>query len=89
MIKASELRTKYFNEDLNLKDLDFHKSIIEKKIVSAAKDGKDAITVILPVRYKKAIAEWLEDNEYTVFGVNNEEKALDIFWSRELVEQMV
>lgn len=34
MIKASELRTKYFNEDIDLKDLDFHKSIIEEKKLS-------------------------------------------------------
>lgn len=89
MIKASELREKYFNDDFDLKDLDFHKSIIEKKIENAAKDHKDAITVVLPTRYKKAIAEWLEDNEYTVLGVNNDENSLHIFWAKELVEQMV
>jgi hypothetical protein len=89
MIKASELREKYFGDDLHLEDLDLHKSRIEKLIDSAAKDGKESITVVLPTRYKKAIAEWLEDNEYTVFGVNNDINALDIFWAKELVEQMV
>lgn len=89
MIKASELREKYFNDDFDLKDLDFHKSIIEKKIENAAKDHKDAITVVLPTRYKKAIAEWLEDNEYTVLGVNSNENSLNIFWAKELVEQML
>ena len=89
MIKASELREKYFGEVLNLKDLDFYKSYIEKKINSAAKARKDAITVDLPRRYKKAIAEWLEDNEYTVLGVNSNENSLNIFWAKELVEQML
>lgn len=90
MIKASELREKYFgDDDLDLKDLDFYKSYIEKKINSAAKDGKEAITVALPRRYKKTIAEWLEDNEYTVFGVNSADNSLDIFWAKELVEQMI
>lgn len=89
MIKASELRKKYFGDELDLKDLDVHKSRIEKLIEDAAKNHKDAIAVILPVRYKKVIAEWLEDNEYTVLGVNNDENSLHIFWSKELVEQMV
>ena len=89
MIKASELREKYFGEVLNLKDLDFYKSYIERKINSAAKDRKDAITVALPRRYKKPIAEWLEDNEYTVLGVNSNENSLNIFWAKELVEQML
>lgn len=89
MIKASELRKKYFGDDLDLKDLDLHKSRIEKLIDSAAKDNKEAITVVLPTRYKKAIAEWLEDNEYTVIGVNSNENSLNIFWSKELVEQML
>ena len=89
MIKASELREKYFGEVLHLKDLDFYKSYIERKINSAAKDRKDSITVALPRRYKKTIAEWLEDNEYTVFGVNSADNSLDIFWAKELVEQMI
>jgi hypothetical protein len=89
MIKASELRKKYFNDDSDLGDLDFHKSLIEKKIDAAAKDGEEAITVALPRRYKKTIAEWLEDNEYTVSGVNSDDNSLDIFWFGELVEQMV
>jgi hypothetical protein len=89
MIKASELREKYFGEDLRLKDLDSYKSHIEKEIDSAAKDRKDSITVALPRRYKKTIAEWLEDNEYTVFGVNSDDNSLDIFWAKELVEQMI
>lgn len=89
LLKASELRKKYFGDDLDLKDLDFHKSNIEKRIDLAAKDNKDAVTVVIPKRYKKVIAEWLEDNEYTVFGVNSNDNSLDIFWSKELVEQMV
>lgn len=89
MIKASKLREKYFKDDLTLKDLDFHKSDIEKFIVAAAKAGDDSTSVALPKRYKKVIAKWLEDNEYTVFGVNSDDNSLDIFWSKDLVEQMM
>jgi len=89
MIKASELREKYFKDDLTLKDLDLLKYQIEKNIKDAAKDGNDFTTVELPKRYKKVIASWLEDNEYTVFGVNADKDSLDVFWSKELVEQMI
>lgn len=89
MIKASELREKYFKDDLTLKDLDLHKTQIEKNIEAAAKAGDDYIIVDLPKQYKKVIAEWLEDNEYTVFGVNSDKDSLDICWSKDLVEQMI
>lgn len=39
--------------------------------------------------YKKRIAEWLEDNEYTVIGVNSKSEEMYIFWTEELVQQMV
>lgn len=89
MIKASELRKKYFGDDLGLEDLDEYKARIEKFIDTAAKAGEESTTVILPRRYKKVIAEWLEDNEYTVLGVNSKTNDLDIFWSKDLVEQMI
>ena len=89
MIKARELRKKYFGDDLGLDDLDLHKSRIEKFIDSAAAAGKESTTVILPKRYKQVIAKWLEDNEYTVIGVNSKTNDLYIFWSKDLVEQMM
>lgn len=89
MIKASQLRKKYFGDDLGLEDLDSYKSRIEKFIDAAAKAGEESTTVIIPRRYKKVIAEWLEDNEYTVLGVNSKTNDLNIFWSKNLVEQMI
>jgi hypothetical protein len=39
--------------------------------------------------YKKRIAEWLEDNEYTALGVNDTLDEIQIYWSKDLVEQMI
>lgn len=89
MIKASQLREKYFKDDLTLKDLDLLKYQVEKNIDDAAKAGEESTTVNMPKRYKKVIAEWLEDHEYTVFGVNTDKDSLDVFWSKDLVEQMI
>lgn len=87
MIKASELRQKYFSdESFNDSTFEELKTICEKSIIVAAEKSEDSTSVIIPLMYKKKIAEWLEDNEYTVFGVNdtNSDEML-IFWSEELV----
>ena len=90
MIKASELREKYFNEEsFNNTLLEQLKTQCEKSIVTVAEKGEDSVTVNIPLIYKKRIAEWLEDNEYTVLGVNDTLDEIHIFWSKELVEQMV
>lgn len=90
MIKASELRQKYFNEE-SFNDSTFEqlKTLCEKSIIVAAEKGEDSITINIPSMYKKRIAEWLEDNEYTVIGVNSKSDEMYIFWTKELVEQMV
>lgn len=90
MIKASELRQKYFNEE-SFNDSTFEqlKTLCEKSIIVAAENGEDSITINIPKLYKKRIAEWLEDNEYTVIGVNSKSDDMYIFWTKELVEQMV
>ena len=90
MIKASELRQKYFNEEsFNNTLLEQLKTQCEKSIITVAEKGEDSVTVNIPLIYKKRIAEWLEDNEYTVLGVNDTLDEIHIFWSKELVEQMV
>ena len=90
MIKASELRKKYFNEEIFNDSLFWQlKRQCEKSIITVAEKGEDSVTVNIPLIYKKRIAEWLEDNEYTVLGVNDTLDEIHIFWSKELVEQMV
>jgi hypothetical protein len=90
MIKASELRQKYFADD-SFNDSTFEqlKTLCEKSIIAAAEKGEDSLTINIPTMYKKRIAEWLEDNEYTVFGVNSDSDEMYIFWSEDLVQQMV
>ena len=90
MIKASELRKKYFNEEsFNDSTLEQLKTLCEKSIITVAEKGEDSVIVNIPLMYKKRIAEWLEDNEYTVLGVNDSLDEIYIYWSEELVEQMV
>lgn len=90
MIKASELRQKYFmNESFNDSTFEELKTLCEKSIIVAAEKGEDSTTVNIPILYKKRIAEWLEDNEYTVFGVNSKSDDMHIFWPEELVQLMV
>lgn len=90
MIKASELRQKYFNEDgFNNSLFEQIKSLCEKSIISAAEKGEDSVTINIPLMYKKRIAEWLEDNEYTALGVNDTLDEIQVYWSKDLVEQMV
>lgn len=90
MIKASELRKKYFNEE-SFNDSTFEqlKTLCEKSIIVAAENKEDSVTINIPAMYKKRIAEWLEDNEYSVIGVNSKSDDMYIFWTEELVEQMV
>lgn len=90
MIKASELRQKYFNEE-SFNDSTFEqlKTLCEKSIITVAEKGEELTIVNIPKMYKKKIAEWLEDNEYTVLGVNSDLDDIYIYWSEELVEQMV
>lgn len=90
MIKASELRKKYFNEEI-FTDSAFEelKTLCEKSIIAAAEKGEDSVIVNIPSLYKKKIAEWLEDNEYSVIGVNSESDEIYIFWYEDLVKQMV
>ena len=89
MIKASELRQKYFNEEsFNNSLFEQLKSLCEKSIITAAEKGEDSTTVNIPLNYKKRIAEWLEDNEYTALGVNDTLDEIQIYWSKDLVEQM-
>ena len=90
MIKASELRQKYFNEE-SFNDSTFErlKILCENSIIVAAENNEDSLKINIPIMYKKRIAEWLEDNEYTVIGVNSKSDEMYIFWSAELVEQMV
>ena len=89
MIKASELRKKYFNEEI-FTDSAFEelKTLCEKSIIAAEK-REDSVIVNIPRLYKKKIAEWLEDNEYTVIGVKSESDDMYIFWTKDLVRQMV
>lgn len=90
MIKASELRQKYFNEEsYNNSTFERLKILCENSIIVAAENNEDSVTINVPIMYKKRIAEWLEDNEYTVIGVNSKSDEMDVFWSKELVEQMV
>lgn len=90
MIKASELREKYFNEEsFNDSTLEQLKTLCEKSIIVAAENKEDSVIINIPKMYKKKIAEWLEDNEYTVIGVNSKSDEMYIFWSKDLVEQMV
>lgn len=90
MINASELRKKYFNEE-SFNDSIFEqlKTLCEKSIIVAAEKGEDSVSINIPLMYKKRIADWLEDNEYTVLGVNDSLDEIYIYWSEELVEQMV
>lgn len=90
MIKASKLRKKYFNEEI-FTDSTFEelKTLCEKSIIAAAEKREDSVIVNIPRLYKKKIAEWLEDNEYTVIGVKSESDEIYIFWSKDLVKQMV
>jgi len=90
LIKASELRKKYFNEEI-FTDSTFEelKTLCEKSIIAAAENKQDSITINIPTLYKKRIAEWLEDNEYTVIGVKSKSDDMYILWSKDLVEQMV
>ena len=87
MIKASELRQKYFPDD-SFNDSTFEqlKTLCEKSIIAAAEKGEESTTVNIPLMYKQKIAEWLEDNEYTVFGVNSKTTDMDIFWNEDLVK---
>jgi hypothetical protein len=90
MIKASELRQKYFNEEsFNNSLFEQLKSLCEKSIIAAAEKGEDSVSVNIPLMYKKRIAEWLEDNEYTALGVNDTLDEIQIYWSKDLVEQMI
>lgn len=90
MIKASELRQKYFNEEsFNNSLFEQLKSLCEKSIITAAENGEDSVSVNIPLMYKKRIAEWLEDNEYTALGVNDTLDEIQIYWSKDLVEQMI
>lgn len=90
MIKASELRQKYFNEEIfNDSTFEQLKTLCEKSIIAAAENKEDSITINIPTIYKKRIAEWLEDNEYSVIGVNSKSDEMYIFWSEDLVQQMV
>ena len=90
MIKASELRQKYFPDD-SFNDSTFEqlKTLCEKSIIAAAEKGEDSVSVNIPLMYKKRIAEWLEDNEYTALGVNDTLDEIYINWSEDLVQQMV
>ena len=87
MIKASELRQKYFpDESFNDSTFEELKTLCEKSIIVAAENKEDSISINIPSMYKKRIAEWLEDNEYTVIGVNDTKSdEMYIFWSEELV----
>lgn len=90
MIKASELRKKYFNEEIfTYSTFEELKTLCEKSIIAAAEKGEDSVIVNIPSLYKKKIAEWLEDNEYTVIGVKSESDEIYIFWYEDLVKQMV
>ena len=90
MIKASELRQKYFNEESFNNSLFWQlKALCEKSIIAAAEKGEDSVVVNIPLMYKKRIAEWLEDNEYTALGVNDSLDEIHIYWSEDLVQQMV
>lgn len=91
MLKASELRQKYFNDNRNFtaEELERQKQRIATIIESYAKQSEESVTVIVPYRFKKVIASWLEDNEYTVIGINTKDNALYVFWTKDLVEQMM
>ena len=60
MIKASELRQKYFNEE-SYNDSTFErlKILCENSIIVAAENNEDSVTINIPIMYKKRIAEWL------------------------------
>lgn len=89
MIKASELRKKYFNEEIfTYSTFEELKTLCEKSIIAAEK-REDSVIVNIPRLYKKKIAEWLEDNDYTIIGVKSESDEIYIFWSEDLVKQMV
>lgn len=91
MLKASELRKKYFKDDSNFTtdELEQQKQRIAKLIESTAKQLEESITIVVPNIFKKDIASWLEDNEYTVLGVNSNDNSLYIFWTKDLVDQMI
>ena len=89
MIKASALREKYFNEESSNALFEQLKALCEKSIITAAEKGEESVAVNIPLMYKKRIAEWLEDNEYTALGVNDQLDEIHIYWSKELVEQMI
>ena len=63
--------------------------VSKKSIIDAAENKEDSVTINIPRLYKKRIAEWLEDNEYTVIGVKSESDDMYIFWTKDLVRQMV
>ena len=63
--------------------------VSKKSIIDAAENKEDSVTINIPRLYKKRIAEWLEDNEYTVIGVKSESDVMYIFWTKDLVRQMV
>lgn len=49
MIKASELRQKYFPDDsFNDSTFDQLKTLCEKNIIAAAEKGEDSITINIP-----------------------------------------
>lgn len=58
MIKASELRQKYFNEEIfNDSTFEQLKTLCEKSIIAAAENKEDSVTINIPTMYKKRIAE--------------------------------
>jgi len=67
MISANEIRTKYFNDDVdaNIKDI---MNSIEKKIVEYAEKHKEWLIVQVPSKYKDCIKSSLEDLDYTVWS---------------------
>ena len=62
---------------------------MRKEYHCCCRKREDSVIVNIPRLYKKKIAEWLEDNEYTVIGVKSESDEIYIFWSKDLVKQMV
>ena len=56
LIKASQLRKKYFNEEI-FTDATFEqlKTLCEKSIIDAAEKGEDSVIVNIPRLYKKEL----------------------------------
>ena len=67
MIKASELRKKYFkdNTDADIKNI---MDSIEKKIIEYAKKQEEWLIVQIPVKYKNCIISKLQVFDYTVWS---------------------